>query len=316
MVAPFLEVAGRILVIKPIFIVGVLIITFILANFINGSMKKSYEKYILFRDNRSKKGKRVTYINKTKFHMLRRFIVSTIYIMGLLMIMSSIPELKKISYSIFAGAGILAIVIGFATQEVFSNIVSGFFISIFEPFRIDDRVRIGDDDGWVDDITQWHTTIRTLENQRLLIPNSIIAKEKIMNFTIADEKVLNFINFGISYDSDIDLAKKIIGEEVVKSEYFLDNTEQHNYLSKDEPFKIRVVSHGDFSIGLRLYAWSRNNSEGFLLKCDLLEIVKKRFDKEGVEIPFPYMTIVEKKNIPKPRRLRQNPVGLSYRTKK
>lgn len=288
---------------RALFIVLVAIITLIVASIFNRVMKKTYLKAVSLRQN-SKKLSKAPHLDKTRFNLFRRFLISLVYLAGILLIMSSFPQLRKLSYSIFAGAGVIAIIIGFATQEVFSNIVSGFFIAMFEPFRIDDRVTIGNDIGHVEDVTLWHTVIRTFKNQRLMIPNSIIAKEKIENHTIADEKKLNFIEFGISYDSDIDLARNIISEELEKSPYYFDNRDHHKLLAKEEPYKIRVTSHGDFSIGLTLYAWTKTSTEGFFMKTDLLESVKKRFDKEGVEIPFPYRTIVEKKLLKKNKGLK------------
>ncbi|MGM5485334.1 MAG: mechanosensitive ion channel family protein [Nanobdellota archaeon] len=268
---------------KVVYILIVVVLTFVAGRFMNRALKRVYDH-----------NTKAHVVDKTKFKMLRRFIVGAIYIIGILLIMSSFPALKEISYSIFAGAGVLAIVVGFATQEVFSNIVAGIFISIFEPFRIDDRIKVADVEGYVEDITSWHTVVRTFNNERLMIPNSIIAKEKLENSSIMDKKVLNFIDFGISYDSDIDKARKIISQEVKKTDYWVDNRKHHQLLKKEEPFKVRVIFHGDFSIGLRLYVWTEDASAGYLLKCQLLENVKKRFDKEGVEIPFPYRTIVQK----------------------
>lgn len=60
---------------------------------------------------------------------------------------------------------------------------------------------------------------------------------------------------------------------------------------------VRMVSHGDFALGLKAYVWSANNINAFALRCDLLYNVKKRFDSEGIEIPFPYRTVVYKKDM-------------------
>ena len=88
--------------------------------------------------------------------------------------------------------------------------------------------------------------------------------------------------------------------------YFLDNPEEHGLLSSDVPFTIRVTELGDFSVKLRLYVWTLDSTESILLQSSLYESVKKRFDKEGVEIPYPYRTIVEKKNLPKTKKLRKS----------
>lgn len=291
---------------RALFVTIVTILTIVLALFLNWALGRAYNRAVeSFWKKNVRFGSAIPIMDRTKFNMIRRVLVSLVYVLGLLLIISAIPELKKLSYSIFAGAGVLAVVIGFATQKVFSNIVGGFFISIFEPFRIGDRISVGEDMGFVDDITMWHTVIRTFENQRLMIPNAIIAEDTIINYSITDERTLNFIDFGISYDSDIDLARQIITEEVRKSDYFIDNKTPHLLLDSDIPYVVRVIEHADFMIKLRLYAWSENATDGFLMKCQLLESVKKRFDKEGIEIPFPYRTIVEKKRMPRPKKVKK-----------
>jgi small-conductance mechanosensitive channel len=108
---------------------------------------------------------------------------------------------------------------------------------------------------------------------------------------------------GVSYDTDIDLAKDIILEEVRKCPFRMQ--------AADEPW-IRVISHGDFSIGLRIYAWVADQDNAWQTRFWLFENVKKRFDREGIEIPFPYRTLVYKKDLPAPRREEIKPeVGIS-----
>ena len=278
---------------KVVFVVLTTILTISLAILVNRILKKAYKRLVasLYSQDTSLIAQMVV-TDQTKFHLIRRIVVSIIYISGILLIISGIPELKQLSYSIFAGAGVLAVVIGFATQKFLANIISGMFISSFEPFRIGDLIQVGDDYGYVDDITLWHTIIRTFNNQRLMIPNSVIGEERIVNETITDEKVLNFVEFGISYESEIDLAKKIIAEEVVKSPYFIDNKEYAHLLASGDLFKIRVVEWEDSGIKLRLYVWTANSVDGYFLKFSLLENVKKRFDEEGIEIPYPHTKVV------------------------
>lgn len=284
------------------YIVVLAVATIVVASLVNRAFNRSFKR---LEASREKKHAKHAIMSKTRFTMVRRVTVSFIYLIGLLFIISAIPELRRFAVSLLAGAGILAVIIGFATQEVFANVLSGVFIMLFEPFRIDDRITIGPDSGFVEDITLWHTVIRNFEHQRLMIPNSIIAKEKVTNHTITDPREMNRIEFGISYDSDIDLARKIITEEALANPYFLDARDPHQLLASDEQVKVRVIAHGDFSITLRLYVWSKNSTEGFFLRTELLESVKKRFDAEGVEIPFPYRTIVEKKDLRKNKKLKK-----------
>jgi len=151
----------------------------------------------------------------TNYQFLRHFINALIYIVGFSIAIYSIPELRTLASSLLAGAGILAMSLGFASQHALSNIVSGVFIVIFKPFRVNDRVKIRELIGIVEDITLRHTVIRDFENKRIVIPNALISDEIIVNSDFANEQICKFIDIGISYDSDIDLAKKIMEEEVL-----------------------------------------------------------------------------------------------------
>ena len=150
-------------------------------------------------------------VDPTQFKFLNNALGAVIFFSALAIIFMTIPKLKSLGVTIFAGAGILAAIIGFASQAAFSNIVSGIFIVIFKPFRLGDIVKISNlYSGIVEDITLRHTVISDFENKRLIIPNSVISAETIHNANIVDKKVCNHIWYGISYDSDVDLATSII----------------------------------------------------------------------------------------------------------
>lgn len=86
--------------------------------------------------------------------------------------------LRTVATSLLAGAGILAVAVGFASQQALSNIVSGIMIVIFKPFRVNDRLNIGTTfNGIVEDITLRHTVIRDFENKRIIVPNMVISQE-------------------------------------------------------------------------------------------------------------------------------------------
>jgi small-conductance mechanosensitive channel len=236
-------------------------------------------------------------LDPTQFTFIKHFLSGIIYFLGILSAVYTIPSFKSLVVSIFAGSGILAIIIGFASQQAFSNIVSGIFIAIFKPFRIGDRVKLLGKEtfGVVEDVTLRHTMIRTLENKRIIIPNSVISNEIIENSNIVEDKVCNHFEIGISYDSDEDKAMEIIIEEALKHPAFLDNRTLQEINEGEPPIPVRIVSFGDSSVNLKAWVWSMDNSSGFKMKCDLNKSIKKRFDQEGIEIPFPHRTIVMKK---------------------
>jgi small conductance mechanosensitive channel len=277
----------------PVYILLVLIFTPIAAKIVDMFMARSFREI---------SAKRKKPFDETRHRMVRNIVRAVIYVLGLLVIISFIPELKNLSLALFAGAGFAGIVIGLAAQNAFSNILSGVFLTIFQPFRLGDRVKINEEYGTIEDITLRHTILKTWDNRRLVIPNAKINEDSLVNYSIADEKILMHFEMGISYDSDIDKAKKIMLEEAMRHPDLLDVNENAEFLDKKDVAKVRVIGTGDFSVNLRLYAWAKNQPTAFKMKCDLIESIKKRFDKEGVEIPFPYRTIVYKRDLERKRK--------------
>ena len=228
-------------------------------------------------------------VDETTYTVLRRIIILTIYIIGGVVVIELIPGLPGLMLGMAAGAGIAAIVIGFAAQKVLSNIFGGISIAIFRPFRVGDVVEMEDEYGTVEDITLRHTVIRTWQNKRLIIPNSRISEGFIINWTIEDLAVLWAVDFGISYDSDIDIARSIILDEIDKHPDVMHE--------EDKEANVRVTELGDFAVKLRATFWVSDRPTAWGTGAEIRESVKKRFDSEGVEIPFPYRTVVYKRDM-------------------
>lgn len=205
---------------------------------------------------------------------------------------SLVPGLRALMGTMVAGAGITALVVGFAAKSTLANLVSGLSLAVYRPIRIGDNLSIENEYCTVEDITLRHTIVRTWQQKRLIIPNAKLDEMTITNYSIINPKMRCTVEFGVSYDTDIDLARRLILEEAHRC--------PHRDKGSDEPV-VRVISHGDFSIGLRLYMQVPNVDDFYMGKFWVLEHVKKRFDAEGVEIPFPYRTLVYKKDLPPPR---------------
>ncbi len=234
----------------------------------------------------------------TNFSFLKNSISFIIFTAAIIFIFYYIPPLRSFGKALFAGFGIFAAFIGLALQKTFSNLISGLFILMFKPFRIDDTLKFSDNKmGVVEEITLRHTIIRDYENRRIIIPNSVISEEVIINSNISDKKINKHIEFGIAYDANIDKAISIIRTEIEKHPNFIDNRKASEKKNNIPAVIIRVTELGDFAVKLRAYAWARGNDSAFEMKCDVLKSVKECFDRESIEIPFPYHTIVYKKDI-------------------
>lgn len=234
----------------------------------------------------------------TKYRFLKHILTATIILIGIGIAIYIVPALRTLAISMFAGAGILAVIIGFASQQAFANIISGLFIVIFKPFRINDIIDVGTQyRGFVEDITLRHTVIRSFENKRIIIPNAIISNETVINSSIIQERTCKHWEVGISYDSDIDRAIAILQEEAEKHPNMIDVRTPEEVEAGEPVVRVRVMEMGEYSIKLRVYLWAEEPMEVFRMYTDLNKIVKERFDREGIEVPFPYRTIVYKKDL-------------------
>lgn len=249
-----------------------------------------YSKWLIRRYfNRQKE---LTGSTLTTAKLIEHFSSIVIYLVGIGLAIWDIPMLKPVAQSMVAGAGIFAIAIGFASQNALGNLVSGILILVYRPYVINDRITIrGDMRGVVEDISLRHTVIRNMENQRIIIPNSVINNEILVNSNYADPKMLRFIEIGVSYESNIDLAKKILAEEIGNHSLFLDTRSETDKENGAPKVVVRLINLTDSSVTLRGWAWAKNTADSFVLQCDVLESVKKRYDKEGIVIPFPQRTI-------------------------
>ena len=268
-----------------IYIVAVLLVSWVLSRLIR-LVIVSY-----LRKSKSKKYK------KTSLHFFKNSIKFFVALMAVLFIIVTVPVFKNKVAFILSGAGIIAAIIGFAAQAAISNLIAGVFIVIFKPFRVGDYIKLDTERiGIVEDITLRHTVINNFENKRLIIPNSIISTESVLNHTIEDFHILSFNNFKLGLFADVDLAKKIIEEEALKIDGVIDYRTPTEVLTISNQVEILVVEVLENYILLRAYVWVNDPLEEFKVKCALNEAVHKRFVKEGVDLPIPIRRIINKED--------------------
>jgi small conductance mechanosensitive channel len=232
----------------------------------------------------------------TNYKFLRHFVRAIIYIVGFSWAISEVPSLKTLSNSLLAGAGIITVALGFASQQAFSNIISGLFIVIFKPFRVNDRLKIVKENlvGIVEDITLRHTVIRDFENKRIIIPNAVISNEILINSNFSEDKIIKYIEMNVAHSSDIDRVRLMMRDEVMKHPLHFDpRTEEEKELGVPE-VQVRVIAVGEYFITIRAWACAQNVTNAFELSCDLLESIKKRFDSEGIEMPIQTRQVLNK----------------------
>ena len=146
----------------------------------------------------------------------------------------------------------------------------------------------------VEDIALRHTVVKTFENTRVIIPNSTMNSTVLENISLTNEQKANFLELDISYESDVDRAMSIISEEAAKHPNFLDIRTPNEIENGVPAVVVRITGFLDNSVHLRATLYSKNNSEGFAMLCDLRYTIKKRFDEENIEFPYPHRTIILK----------------------
>ncbi len=229
--------------------------------------------------------------DKTRAGFLQSIVVAAVYIMGCTAILALIPGMDKVSTSILASAGIGAMAVGLASQEALSNIVGGMFIVFTRPFKVGDYIKVDDIvAGTVMEISLRHTVIRNAENRMILVPNSTMNTATIVNSSFGDPATCSLIEVGVSYSTDLDRAIEVMREEIMKHPMLIDRRTKAEKNDGTPQVIIRVITLGDSSITLRAWAWANSAGDAFALKCDSLKAIKERYDKEGIDIPFPTFT--------------------------
>ena len=224
---------------------------------------------------------------------IKNFIVYAFAIYGILNQFTAFSEIMCI---FLASTGVVTLAVSLAAQDAVGNFVNGLMIIFFKPFKIGDLIRIESENisGTVEDIALRHTVVKTFENTRVIIPNSTMNSTVLENISLTNEQKANFLELDISYESDVDRAMSIISEEAAKHPNFLDIRTPNEIENGVPAVVVRITGFLDNSVHLRATLYSKNNSEGFAMLCDLRYTIKKRFDEENIEFPYPHRTIILK----------------------
>lgn len=227
---------------------------------------------------------------------VKKYMIITITIYGILTLF--IPA-KTILDPLLASGGIVAVVVGLAAQETVGNLISGFMIVTFRPFHIGDLIRVNNGEyvGTVVEITIRHTIIETFENTRVIIPNSQMNTSVLENISDIGTAKADFLYVSVSYDTDLEQAVRVLQETVAAHPDYVDPRSEEEKQQGADQVIVRVTDFKDSGIELRATIYSNDNGTCFTMLSDLRIAVKKRFDKEGIEMPYPKQDLYIKEMI-------------------
>ncbi|MBN2322769.1 MAG: mechanosensitive ion channel family protein [Spirochaetes bacterium] len=193
-----------------------------------------------------------------------------------------VTVLRQLGFKLTAllgAAGIAGIAIGFASQTSVSNIISGLFLISEKPFAVGDIIKVGTTTGIILSIDLLSVKIRTFDNLYIRIPNEQLIKQEVTNITKFPIRRLN-IDVSIAYKDDIGKAKEALFDVAKNNPYCLDNPEPY----------FTIKEFGSHGIELMLGAWF-SKPDYTPLKNSIMQEIKERFDAEGIEIPFPHVSV-------------------------
>ncbi|MCR5066599.1 MAG: mechanosensitive ion channel family protein [Erysipelotrichaceae bacterium] len=216
-----------------------------------------------------------------------------LWVLCALLIGSQFSNFSNTLNTIITSSGILALGVSMAAQESLGNLIDGIFISSYKPFDIGDRITLPEKNGLtgiVSEMNLRHTIITTFNNTRYIISNSALSNTIIENSSDNDS-FSSPIVVSISYSSDIDKAMKILEEIVAAHPNTVDKRTEQQKKEGVKKAEAVLYNFGESSIDLRIPVVTKSVGESYQTCCDIRYQIKKRFDAEGIEIPFPTVTI-------------------------
>lgn len=244
-------------------ITGLLI--FALAIVLSRSISSFFERRIAKRTN----------INPGLRYTIARLINYFIIIIGVISALKAVGvDLTSIALLFTA----LSVGIGFGLQYIAADIASGFILLFERPIRVGDRITIGDrDEGDVQSIKLRTTVVLTNDRIAIIVPNSKLVSERVINWSYGDPRARIAIPVGVSTDSDIDLV----------TETLLLAAQDVEKVLEDPPPKVQFLKFGDFSLDFRLLVWTREPSRHPQIRSDINYRIARLFREQKIEIPYP-----------------------------
>jgi small-conductance mechanosensitive channel len=190
-----------------------------------------------------------------------------------------VPGLSSLGTASLTSISVITIVVGLAAQNTLGNLVAGISLLLYRPFKLGDRIEVlapsGVETGIVENLTLGYTLLRTDDNRRVVVPNSLMASQTSINLTGDDPRIVCSVPISIGYGADIDKARGILLELASKHPH------------AESVCGCPLTQLGGSGMVLTLDVWCADALAGIALRCDLLEQAMKRFAAEGISVPFP-----------------------------
>ena len=217
------------------------------------------------------------HIDRTRVKFISQLAQMLVYIITFFVYAHLIPALANLGNAGLASVGVLSVVAGLAAQNTLGNLIAGISLLLYRPFNVGDRLQIaaptGLETGEIESLSLGYTIIKTDDNRRVVIPNSIMASQTTINLSRDDARSICSIAITISLDSNLDRARAILFEVAANN-------------PKAQKIDGCPVTRLDGSgVELTLSVWCADSLIAGSLKCDLLEAIIRRFSADGIKLP-------------------------------
>ncbi len=221
-----------------------------------------------------------------KIHLvfLKGLVTAIIWAVAALTALSGNPAFSKTWETAIASSGIAAVVLGLAAQSTLANVFAGIALSASHsrPFDIGDRIKIDNyDPGFVEDITLRHTMIKTYQNEIIYVPNSIVGSATIINY-MQEESFAFPIEVSVAYGTDMEKAMNVMADAIM----------DHPLHYGNRPI-VLCKSCDDSGVTLKVLVETKSFMENPKTCSEVLVEIMKRFDKEGIEIPYNKLVLLQ-----------------------
>jgi small-conductance mechanosensitive channel len=208
---------------------------------------------------------------------------------AIILILGFLVILQTLGISItpmLTALGVGGLAVALALQDTLANLFAGLHIILSRQLHIGDYVKIeSGETGYVADISWRNTTIRMLPNNTVVIPNAKLATSIVTNYYLPEQELAVLVQVGVAYDSDLIKVERVtidVAKEIMQ--------ELPGAIAEFEPF-IRYHTFGDFSINFTVIMRAKEFVDQYLLKHEFIKRLHKRYQEEGIEIPFPIRTV-------------------------
>ena len=232
------------------------------------------------------------------FVYLRKILTFIMYAAAVFSIIAQVKPLQDLGISILGATSVITVIVGLAAQATFGNFISGFFISLYQPFKVGDTIALPEKNimGQVREITFRHTVIRSIENTEYIIPNSVMDSAVIENRAFGQAFYKRKISVSVGYDSDTSLVRKLITETVLSTKEYVDTRTDEERENGVPAVNIRLEDFGASGLEFIFFMVSATLADSYTGASKVRTRLLEEFREHNINIPYQTVDVNIKNN--------------------